>query len=118
MFSAAVAARWIAITYLNFGMDSKGVLVEIGVMVATTGSVAVMVILLVLLDPGEVEYRQEFSWNSLLAVELFVYQLNAFWWQLRISRREQHMPLHEDDYEGDFREVLMGGQGSPATVGF
>jgi hypothetical protein len=47
LFCIMAATKWILIAYKNFGIDGKGVLLELGVMVVVTGTTAGLVILLV-----------------------------------------------------------------------
>jgi hypothetical protein len=107
------------IFYKNFGMDSKGVLQEFGGVVAIDGIVVPVVYLLVIFDPGNLEYNNKvFNWNCLHVFVVLGYQLPTFWWQLYISHREQKPKVDTAaDKLGDLREVLLGAEDQPATVG-
>jgi hypothetical protein len=70
LYSNVVSTRWAYIAYSNFGMDGKGVLKEIGTMILATGSVAMTVYVIVILDPNGLEYRREFSYNALHVFEI------------------------------------------------
>ena len=73
-----VAFRVVYFAFKSAGWDQKGVVIELFSIPMVIGNIAVMVWILIIIDPNNLNFDRKFNWSSLFFVSTAAYWWNCF----------------------------------------